>query len=138
MRGEDWEKVWDVRKEALARVLGPVGDGFHAPHPFDFGGFADVLTFPLETDSGGHTISGEIVVCVPEARRRARERGIPLEREVLLYALHGMLHLIGYDDRTDAGFAKMHRIEDDILTALGVGPVFRAPNRSRRARSGAK
>ena len=101
-------------------------------------GPTDVLTFPLETDATGHTISGEIVVCVPEARRRARENGIPLEREVLLYALHGMLHLIGYDDRTDAGFAKMHRMEDDILTKLGVGPVFRAPTGPRRARSGAK
>ena len=39
-----------------------------------------------------------------------------------------MLHLCGFDDRTDAGFAAMHRTEDQILTAIGVGPVFAAPD----------
>jgi hypothetical protein len=40
-----------------------------------------------------------------------------------------MLHLCGYDDRTDAAFAAMHRTEDRILSQLGVGPVF-APTTS--------
>jgi hypothetical protein len=59
-----------------------------------------------------------------------------VERELLLYALHGMLHLAGFDDRTARGFATMHRTEDDILTRLGVGPVFSAPGKgpSRRER----
>jgi hypothetical protein len=38
-----------------------------------------------------------------------------------------MLHLLGYDDRTDRDFARMHGTEDAILTALGFGPVFAAP-----------
>jgi probable rRNA maturation factor len=103
----------------------------------------DVLTFPLETDSRGRTTAGEVVVCVPVAERRARAEGIPLERELLLYALHGMLHLAGFDDRTDRDFAAMHRTEDDILTRLGVGPVFSAPptrfsQQKSRSRSGAR
>jgi probable rRNA maturation factor len=91
-------------------------------------GPTDVLTFPLDADGRGRPVAGEVVVCVPEARRRAKAEGVPVERELLLYALHGMLHLCGYDDRTDASFRAMHRTEDQILTRLGVGPVF-APGR---------
>ena len=93
-------------------------------------GPTDVLTFPLDVDSRGRATSGEVVVCVPEARRRAREHGHPVERELLLYSLHGLLHLCGYDDRNARDFRRMHRTEDAILTQLGIGPVFReAPPR---------
>ncbi len=87
-------------------------------------GPTDVLTFPLDADRRGRVTAGEVVVCVPEARRRAREHGVPVEHELLLYALHGMLHLCGYDDRTDRAYSTMHRKEDEILRQLGVGPVF--------------
>jgi probable rRNA maturation factor len=87
-------------------------------------GPTDVLTFPLDLDARGRAVSGEVVVCVPEARRRAREHDVDVKSELLLYALHGMLHLCGFDDRTDRGYARMHRAEDMILTHLGVGPVF--------------
>ena len=87
-------------------------------------GPTDVLTFPLDLDSRGRAVSGEVVVCVPEARRQAKLRNVPVERELLLYALHGLLHLCGYDDRTGDDFRAMHRAEDQILTRLGVGPVF--------------
>lgn len=103
-------------------------------------GPTDVLTFELDHDGSGRVIGGEVIVCVPEARRRAKKLGSTVEREVLLYALHGMLHLCGFDDRTAAGFRQMHRSEDDILTRLGVGPVF-APARAagaRPARSGGR
>ena len=87
-------------------------------------GPTDVLTFPLDVDARGRALSGEVVVCVPEAGRRARETGTAVERELLLYALHGLLHLCGYDDRTEPDYRRMHRREDMILTQLGVGPVF--------------
>jgi probable rRNA maturation factor len=87
-------------------------------------GPTDVLTFELEHDARGDVTAGEVVVCVPEARRQAKTRGIALRMELLLYALHGMLHLCGFDDTSDAGFRTMHRREDDILTQLGFGPVF--------------
>ena len=87
-------------------------------------GPTDVLTFPMERSTSGEVTSGEVVICVSEAKRRGAERRINLERELLLYALHGMLHLAGFDDRTATGFRTMHRMEDDILTRIGVGPVF--------------
>lgn len=88
-------------------------------------GPTDVLTFPLDFDAAGRVTAGEVVICVPEAARQARLRGIEVREELLLYALHGMLHLSGFDDRTDTGFRQMHRKEDDILGCLGLGPVFR-------------
>lgn len=87
-------------------------------------GPTDVLTFELARDSRGRVVEGEIVLCVPEARRRAREHGIPLAHELLLYAIHGLLHLSGYDDLTEADFRAIHRAEDRILKRLGIGPVF--------------
>lgn len=87
-------------------------------------GPTDVLTFELEHDSRGRVTSGEVVVCVPEARRNARRNRSTVRKELLLYALHGMLHLSGFDDRTASGHRAMHRKEDQILTRLGVGPVF--------------
>jgi len=99
-------------------------------------GPTDVLTFPLDQDDSGNIVAGEVVVCVPEARRQAKARGTSVERELLLYALHGMLHLCGYDDRTSAAFRAMHAAEDRILTQLGVGPVFNpARTVARRNRS---
>ena len=86
----------------------------------------DVLTFPIDQREG------EVYVNVAEARRQARLRGIDAKREVLLYAIHGMLHLLGYDDRTRRDFLMMHRMEDDILTLLGVGTVFGAREKGAR------
>jgi probable rRNA maturation factor len=95
-------------------------------------GPTDVLTFPLEFDRRGRVTAGEVVVCVPEARRRSKELGIELKNELLLYALHGMLHLCGFDDRTARGYRRMHEMEDRILRRLGVGPVF-APSGKRQS-----
>ena len=100
-------------------------------------GPTDVLTFELDHDAKGQCSSGEVVVCVPEAERQAAERGIDVSDEVLLYALHGLLHLSGYDDKTDAAYRAMHRREDEILQQLGVGKTFAkrpvGPTRKRKA-----
>ncbi len=102
----------------------------------DFMGLAgptDVLTFPIDLDGKGRPIAGEVYVCVPYATKEAKARGVALREELLLYALHGMLHLCGYDDRTERDFAKMHAREDSILNQIGVGAVFKpAPRRGNR------
>ena len=74
----------------------------------------------------GQALSGEVVVCAPEARRQANAHATRVEHELLLYVLHGMLHLSGFDDRTDADYRRMHRTEDMVLSKLGVGKVFAA------------
>lgn len=94
-------------------------------------GTTDVLTFELDHDARGRVTAGEIVICVPYAAREARKRRHTVREELLLYALHGVLHLSGYDDRTDADYRRMHRKEDAVLTALGIGPVFETASAAR-------
>ncbi|HMN96583.1 MAG TPA: rRNA maturation RNase YbeY [Phycisphaerales bacterium] len=101
----------------------------HAQHCGD-PSTTDVLTFvhaalrdpDRSVDEG--LVDLDIVVSLEVARREAICRGHPLERELLLYVLHGILHGIGHDDRDAEAYARMHRAEDRILEAIGVGAVF--------------
>jgi probable rRNA maturation factor len=86
----------------------------------------DVLTFEQEHDPNRRCTAGDVVVNLNEARRRAKDHGVAVRDELLLYALHGMLHLSGHDDTTKPAFAKMHAREDQILSQLGIGPIFHA------------
>jgi probable rRNA maturation factor len=62
----------------------------------------DVLSFPGgQTPEGYHL--GDIVISVPQAQRQADSAGHPLERELRLLLLHGVLHCLGYDHETDDG-----------------------------------
>ena len=96
----------------------------------------DVITFPLDTDARGRALSGEIYLCVPEARRQAKERRIPVAHELLLYGIHGILHLAGHDDLNEAGYRKMHKLEDHILQELGIGVIFAHQTPVKAATSG--
>jgi len=87
-------------------------------------GSTDVLTFDLRDDPADPSIDSEIYICLDEARRRAAERGHGVDKELLLYALHGLLHLMGYDDHDPADHARMHAREDQVLEAIGIGKVF--------------
>jgi len=99
-------------------------------------GPTDVLTFPIDVDESGRIITGEVVICIPQARRQSKELGVPILDELLLYALHGMLHLMGLDDRNETDYTHMHCIEDDILTRMGVGKVFHRKAKPRHKHAG--
>ena len=94
---------------------------------------------PVETINGILRRAGHPVHCtwIPSLRDLG-DALTQLNPELLLYAAHGVLHLCGLDDRTAAGFREMHRKEDEILTRLGVGPVFdtsqSTPSRKQRGR----
>lgn len=104
-------------------------------------GTTDVLTFDLGTDRRRGWIEGEIIVCGDVAQQSAartlnmRQRAAAVAAELALYVVHGVLHLAGHDDGDARGFARMHAREDEILTRLGLGPVFSrgAPSRPARA-----
>jgi len=73
----------------------------------------DVLSFPLgEKGPDGKYYLGDIVIAVPVAFRQAKEKGHALDRELRLLAIHGFLHLLGYNH--SAGIEeeerKLHRI----------------------------
>jgi probable rRNA maturation factor len=84
----------------------------------------DCLAFDLRDVSLTDAVEGEIVVSWETARREAAARELNLQAELTLYVIHGLLHLLGYDDRDAQQAARMHRTEDRILTSLGLGPVY--------------
>ncbi|MEL6499230.1 MAG: rRNA maturation RNase YbeY [Planctomycetota bacterium] len=94
-------------------------------------GTTDVLTFDLAGDPS-EPLDADVLVCIDEAERQAAERGIPVAHELLLYVTHAVLHCSGFNDDTEANAAAMHGREDELLTAVGVGPVYAAsPERAR-------
>ena len=76
-------------------------------------GPTDVLAFPINPKEG------EVVVSAETALRESKERAVESEGELLLYTLHGTLHLLGYDDKTPEESQKMHAVEKQILLQLG-------------------
>lgn len=93
----------------------------------DVEGTTDVITFDLSDaapDSTARRIDGELYICLDEAARQAEKFDHSVEAELLLYAVHGLLHLLGYDDHDPENHRIMHDTEDQLLTAIGVGPVF--------------
>ena len=81
-------------------------------------GATDVLAFPLDSDDvtgGCRGAFGEIVVSADHALAEAAKRGIDPQTELLLYVVHGMLHLAGYDDQTEAEAQEMRRREAEML-----------------------
>lgn len=92
-------------------------------------GTTDVLTFDLREDpsDAASPLDVDLVLCVDEAGRQAASRSIPIEHELTLYAIHGILHVLGHDDHDDDASRTMHAREDQILSAAGLGAVFSAP-----------
>jgi probable rRNA maturation factor len=82
-------------------------------------GPTDVLSFPQvspeETEGSADGLLGDVVVCVPVAARQAAERRESLLEELEVLAVHGLLHLLGYDDGTPAGVEEMATMEKDLL-----------------------
>lgn len=77
----------------------------------------DVLSFPLETSA--KCITGEVVVCVPMAIEYAAGAKTEVEGEIMLYVVHGVLHLLGYDDADKRSANTMHHVEKEVLAKLG-------------------
>ena len=64
----------------------------------------DVLSFPSGVvDPAGRRHVGDIALCLPVAARQAARRRHAPEREAMLLALHGLLHLLGHDHEADDG-----------------------------------
>ncbi|MCB9908684.1 MAG: rRNA maturation RNase YbeY [Planctomycetes bacterium] len=80
----------------------------------------DVISFDLGDEGPGPV--GELYVSVDCARRVAAERGVPVERELALYLVHGTLHLCGWDDHDPEDRAEMRQAEALVLGRLGFGP----------------
>jgi probable rRNA maturation factor len=89
-------------------------------------GPTDVLSFPAQEPTPGFVSApemagylGDIVIALPYTQRQAAELGRELKDELRLLAIHGTLHLLGYDHGTPAEEATMWAQQDAILARLG-------------------
>lgn len=80
----------------------------------------DVLSFVL--DSSPEHVDGQIVVSVETARAEAARWSWSPADELLLYVIHGALHLVGHDDAAADQREAMRRREREILASFGLEP----------------
>ena len=85
----------------------------------------DVLSFPAsETDpETGAPYIGDILISIPRAQAQAESAGHPLEWEVQLLVVHGVLHLLGHDHAEPEEKARMWKAQAEILERLGLGQI---------------
>ena len=75
--------------------------------------FTDIITFDY---CEGSKISGDLFISVDSVRENAIEYGVPFYEELNRVMVHGILHLIGYDDHTEDDIRQMRSKEDYYLS----------------------
>ena len=85
----------------------------------------DVLSFPAsETDpETGARYLGDILISIPRAEEQAKLAGHPLESEVQLLVVHGILHLLGFDHAEAEEKTKMWKAQAEILESIGLSGI---------------
>lgn len=85
----------------------------------------DVLAFPAAQDASNspEEYLGDIIISVPQAAEQAGERDHSLQDELTLLAIHGLLHLLGFDHADQAGRREMWAAQNDVLARLGLAPM---------------
>lgn len=92
-------------------------------HPTDVIAFdGDIISGKTaKTKKRRPRILGDIVISLERAKEQSRTYGTSFEREVFLYLIHGILHLMGYDDHSLNERRRMELVQDSLLReALGV------------------
>lgn len=88
----------------------------------------DVLSFALQEETEDEpeildyedSVLGDIVISIERARAQALEYGHSFEREVAYLAVHGALHLLGFDHETEEDKAEMREIEEKVMSSIGL------------------
>ncbi len=81
--------------------------------------FTDIITFDY---CEGEVVSSDIFISVDSVRANAVEYGVPFENELHRVMVHGILHLVGYDDHSEEEVRVM-RSKEDFYLAKGWGSV---------------
>ena len=92
-------------------------------------GTTDVISFPLEDvewpgSNSSAGLNGEIIASAELARQQALAVNNDPQVELLLYVVHGLLHLMGYDDHKPEDAKRMHEREDALLEEFGFSSVY--------------
>jgi len=84
----------------------------------------DVLSFQqweedeIQGEPEEPVVLGDVVISIETASRQAEEKGWTLDDELSLLVVHGILHLLGYDDETDEGAEEMRERERAVLGSI--------------------
>lgn len=81
----------------------------------------DVLAFSMREGSGlskDSPVLGDVVISTEAAKREAVRRRLPIQKEINLYLIHGILHLLGYDDRSASDKKKMRQKQRELLEVV--------------------
>ena len=124
---------------ARFRGLDEVTDvlSFSANHPGHWPGESELAAdqyiqpgsaadFPFPTLAGGPPPLGEVIISLPQARRQSQERAEPLNRELALLIVHGVLHLVGHEHLDYRETALMQGREQAALSSLFASGQFNA------------
>jgi probable rRNA maturation factor len=93
----------------------------------------NVLSFPCEGSGGHGPFIGDIVLAQQTIAREARAERKPFAHHLAHLAVHGFLHLLGYDHETEKDAVVMERLERRILRRLAIPDPYRPALTSRRA-----
>lgn len=88
----------------------------------------DVLSFALDegdepelVDGPEEHLLGDIIISAETAERQGQEFGHGLEREIVYLAVHGLLHLLGYDHMAEEDKVVMRAKEEEVMGLIGLG-----------------
>ncbi len=81
----------------------------------------DVLSFSQQeglalNNPKGLVYLGDIVICYTQVKKQAKVFGLAREKELAFLAIHGLLHLLGYQDKTQKQYLKMEKLQNKILS----------------------
>jgi len=112
LAGRAWRLCDGPAGAAVEVVLmgGEEHTALHARH-LDDPAPTDVMAFPYDEPD----LFGEVLVNVDMAREQAHARGLEVLHEAELYVVHGLLHLLGHDDRDEASRVAMRAAERAVL-----------------------
>ncbi len=74
----------------------------------------DIITFPYHEND--EPVEGTLFCCVPQIRRQSEELDVIFDTELLRIVIHGLLHLVGYDDEAETQRNHMHALENKYIT----------------------
>lgn len=119
LQGEDFQEftLHFVEKEEICRLH---DEYFDDPSP------TDCISFPIDGPDEPYRILGDVFICPEVAKAYVEKKGGGFKQEAMLYAVHGLLHLFGYDDMTPKEKRVMRRYEKKHLLNLEAKGILKA------------
>lgn len=86
---------------------------------FDYSSYEELSNFELEKQNNNQKpLYGEIYICPDIAREQSKLFNTTQQEEIIRYAIHGILHIKGYDDLTPGERKKMRKMENSIISQI--------------------